>query len=240
MPTNLTGLLIFVVLIAPGFVYVIVTERGPFARTSPSVLRETASIALVSLACDLVALGLYVLSSALSGGRLASPRALIEDTSERWADHRVSVLVTALVLLLVACLAALALAALVNNSSGFDRIQQHRPISWVLPAKGSRTESAWFRVLKRERPLLYRRVTCYLLDGTRVRGWLRSFNPAAAETEDRELTLAAPLRITAVDGAHRHIKTGLITVSARQIQFLHVDYYKSPIEVSAPPDQTPQ
>lgn len=178
--------------------------------------------------------------TAMPGSRLASPGALIEDIAARWADQRVSVLVTALCLLLVACLAALTLAALVNNSSGHAWIKEHRPISFIFPAKGTRTESAWWVVLQREHPDLYRRVTCYLSDGTRVRGWLHNFNPGAAETEDREVTLAAPIRITGGDGAHRHIKSGFITVSARQIQFLHVDYYPSPGESTAPRGQTHQ
>ncbi len=232
MPTTLTGLLIFVVLLAPGFLYVIVTEQGPFTRTAPSVLRETASIALVSLLCDLVALGMYMPAAAMSDGRLASLRELVEAGESLWAEDRVTVLITALCLLLAACLVALTLAGLVNNTSGFDALKVRKPISWVLPAKGARTESAWWGVLHRERPDLYRRVTCYLLDGTRVRGWLKSFNPAVDETEDRELILAAPIRITSSNGARRPIETGYITVSARQIQFLHVDYYPSPSESS--------
>lgn len=192
MPTTLTGLLIFVVLLAPRFAYLTVTERGPFARTSPSVLRETASVVLVSLLCDLVALGLYAPGAALSGGRLIPLRELVEDGESRWADDRVTVLLTGLCLLLVACLAALTLAALVNNTSGFAAMRARKPISWVLPAKGARSESAWWGVLHRERPELYRRVTCFLVDGSRVRGWLRNFNPAVDEAEDRELTLAGP------------------------------------------------
>ena len=227
MPTTLTGLLIFVVLLAPGFVYVLVTERGPFSRTSQSVLREMSSIALVSLLCDLVALGLYVPFAAVSGGRLASLGALMEDGASRWANDRVSMVLTMVGLLLVACLAALALAGLVNHTSGFAALKKRKPISWILPATGARTVSAWWVVLRQEHPHLNRRVTCYLQDGSRVRGWLRSFNPSADETEDRELILTGPIRITAIDGTRRWLKTGLLTVSARQIQYLHVDYYPS-------------
>ena len=232
MPTTLTGLLIFVVLLAPGFLSVVVTERGPFTRTAPSVLRETASVALASLLCDLVALAVYVPVSAMSGGRLPSLRELVEDGESLWAEDRVTVLITALCLLLGACLVALTLSGLVNNTSGFRALKVRKPISWVLPAKGARTESAWWGVLHREHPHLYRRVTCYLQDGTRVRGWLKTFNPAVDETEDREMILAAPIRVTSSNGAHRRIDTGYITVSARQIQFLHVDYYPSHSESS--------
>lgn len=240
MPTTLTGLLIFVVLLAPGFVYVLVTDRGPFSRTSPSVLRETASIALVSLLCDLVALALYAPCAAVSGGRLASLRVLIEDGASRWTHHRFSMVLTMLGLLLLACLAALTLAGLVNHTSGFASLKKRRPISWILPATGVRTMSAWWFVLRHEHPDRARRVTCYLLDGSRVRGWLRSMNPSADETEDRELILAGPIRITSIDGTRRWLKTGLLTVSARQIQYLHVDYYTRPptaqVEAGGPED----
>lgn len=229
MPTTLTGLLIFVVLLAPGLVYVLVTERGPFSRTSQSVLRETSSIALVSLLCDLVAFGFYVPFAAVSGGRLAPLRVLIEDGASRWSSDRVSMVLTMLGLLLFACLAALALAGLVNHTSGFAALKKRRPMSWILPATGARTVSAWWVVLRHEHPDRDRRVTCYLQDGSRVRGWLRSFNPSADETEDRELILAGPIRITAIDGTRRWLETGLLTVSARQIQYLHVDYYLSPL-----------
>lgn len=98
-------------------------------------------------------------------------------------------------------------------------------------------------VLRHEHPDRYRRVTCYLLDGTRVRGGLKSFNPSADETEDRELILAGPVRITASDGQRRWLKTGYLTVSARQIQYLHVDYFASPplgpVESTQPEDASP-
>lgn len=153
MPTTLTGLLIFVALLAPGFLYVLVTERGPFARNSDTVLRETASIALVSLLCDLVALGLYAACAAASRGHLASLRALIEDTESRWADHRVSTVLTGLGLLLVACLAALTLAGVVNHTSGFDALKKRTPISWVLPATGARSVSAWWECSDTSTPI---------------------------------------------------------------------------------------
>lgn len=72
-------------------------------------------------------------------------------------------------------------------------------------------------MLHRERPDLYRRVTCYLLDGTPVRA----------------VGLEAPIPRSM---RPKTVETGYITVSARQIQFLHVDYYPSPSESSGSQD----
>jgi len=73
MPTTLVGLLIFVVLLLPGFAYLVGKERhGPERRASP--FRETVAIVAASIASELFVLVLFGLA------RLALPNALPDIT----------------------------------------------------------------------------------------------------------------------------------------------------------------
>jgi hypothetical protein len=56
----------------------------------------------------------------------------------------------------------------------------------------------------------------------------------------RELTKVVPISVTLTDGEERRIRTGYVTVSARQIQFLHIDYYPGSSESSGSQDQRTQ
>lgn len=226
MPTTFVGLLIFVLLLAPGFLFVVVVERGPFSRGSPSVLRETASIALTSLVCDVVAVLLYSILAGLLGERLPSVSRLIKDSAAYWQTDGVEILASFLVTLLVACLLAVVLAASVNQTDGFAALERRRPLRWVIPDGGARSESAWWFVLRRQYPERFRRVTCFLVDGSTVRGWLASFNPDVTETEDREVILSAPIRVVSQQGVSTRLNSGYVTISARQMKFMHVDYYE--------------
>ena len=48
MPNTIVGLLIFILLLTPGFVYLLASERGPSPVRELSVLRETATVGLGS------------------------------------------------------------------------------------------------------------------------------------------------------------------------------------------------
>ena len=247
MPNSLTGLLIFVVLVAPGFVFVVVTERGPFARSSSSVLRETAAVALASLTCDVVSAAIYATTWSIGSsvwpwhidGPLLSIQSLLETGSAGQPIDRVGIATTLTALVALACIAALVLASIVNNSD-LLQLRSVRPARWVLPAKGARNQSAWWTVLREENSGHYRRVTCYLDDGSRVRGMLNSFNPSSDETEDRELVLGPPIRLTDVDGTHQYLKWGAVTVSARKMRFMHVAYYQTLEAPDHPPPDASQ
>ena len=64
MPTTLTGLLLFVVLLLPGFAYLVGKERhGTERRLSP--FRETVAIVSASVTSELVVLGIFAAIRAL-------------------------------------------------------------------------------------------------------------------------------------------------------------------------------
>jgi Family of unknown function (DUF6338) len=61
MPTSLVGLVLFVVLLAPGMVYVRRRERQR-AATRVSALRETTTIVLASVTCEVLVAGLLAVA----------------------------------------------------------------------------------------------------------------------------------------------------------------------------------
>jgi hypothetical protein len=63
MPTTLTGLLIFVVLLLPGFAYLVGKERhGTERHTSP--FRETIAVVAASVTSELAVLGVFAATRA--------------------------------------------------------------------------------------------------------------------------------------------------------------------------------
>jgi uncharacterized membrane protein len=68
VPTTLTGLLLFVVLLLPGFAYLVGKERHGTER-SLSPFRETVAVVAASITSELVVLGLFCRrASALARG----------------------------------------------------------------------------------------------------------------------------------------------------------------------------
>src|SRR5215472_17558394 len=61
MPTTLTGLLLFIVLLLPGFAYAVGRERyGP--ERHPSAFRETAAVVVTSVISEIAVLILFALA----------------------------------------------------------------------------------------------------------------------------------------------------------------------------------
>jgi hypothetical protein len=88
--------------------------------------------------------------------------------------------------------------------------------------------SAWWRLFEAN-PDTHKRVICRLDDGTIVEGGLWLYNAEPEETGDRELTLGGQLAIRHPDGQVQRTSYGGISISARRIVYLYVDYeYKMP------------
>ena len=106
MPETLSGLAIFVVLLTPGFVYLVRTEtRLPERRYSP--LRETVTIMAVSLAVDAAVLGVFAAVRGLFPAVTPDVGALVHSPSAYFQRHYAEVrLWAALLLLAAACLGA--------------------------------------------------------------------------------------------------------------------------------------
>lgn len=224
MPTTVTGLLIFVALLAPGFAFLVVVERGPRANVERSALRETATIVLASLGCDAVAVAPFAIVRSVLPKQTVDPAALIRSGKSYYAAHLALTTTWALILFATAVLAAVVLAGVLNRPVVLAALKAAKPVRWLLPPSGSRMESTWWKLLTEQNPAAYRLVTVHLDDGTVIQGWLLSSSSAANETTDRELALSAPLSITKKDGAVTEEAYGAVAVHASRIQFMYVDY----------------
>ncbi|WP_396136994.1 MULTISPECIES: DUF6338 family protein [unclassified Amycolatopsis] len=176
MPTTLGGLVLFVVLLLPGIAYVAVRERN-FPDHRPSIFRETATVAAVSVAVDLLAVLLIIGVSTLHPDAAPNVGQLVVDSTSYFRNNVALVLWWALGGLIFATgLAALAghiIGARVPHPSGMS--------SWWF-MWGHRNETAEIHV------------NCILDDGSKIDGYLKSFSTIADDIKDRDLVLIEPIR----------------------------------------------
>jgi hypothetical protein len=228
VPSNLVGLLLFVVLLAPGFVHVLRREAERPQRPI-SAFRETVLLALVSVTCDLAVLGLVVPARLLIPQLTPDVDALIRDPGGYARGHYTLIIVWGLALLIAACLLAVALA---NGelTSRAGRLARRLPgLRWLAPppARSVQPISAWWRLFQEHNhPDARIYVGCELDDGSYVAGWLYSYTPDVPETGDRDLVLAAPLEMCPAGATEstQLERVGAIVVSARRLISLHVTY----------------
>lgn len=186
MPTTLTGLLIFVALLLPGFAYLVGKERyGTERHTSP--FRETVAVVAASVTSELIILALFTVLRWLRPSWTPNVSALIHGGSAYAASHYQSL--TAFGLFMLALAVILAYSATVPK---VRRAFKRMPIIGAYPHDS--TVSAWwmmFEKLPRGRDV---QVGCILEDGSYVSGLLASFNNSADDSPDRDLVLGAPIR----------------------------------------------
>jgi hypothetical protein len=222
VPTTALGLLIFVLLLAPGLTY-----RAYRAASTPvdkpSALRELGGIALRSVACDLIALVAFACVHAWRPAWTPDIGALVRDPQQYLEREYDALFWWGLGVLVFACLLA-ALAASAAGSDWWARATDSGPVSWITPQGGVTKESTWWGLFSAYPD---RRVYagCTLDDGTYVGGWLLSYSPDSDETENRELALTGPLAFRAPEAEETDtLEVGAVTISARRLQYLTVSY----------------
>ncbi|MGH3936434.1 MAG: DUF6338 family protein [Pseudonocardiaceae bacterium] len=109
MPTTVLGVLLFVVLLAPGFAHALVKERRS-PRQVFSAFRETVSLVLVSIVADMVCLLLFFLVQAIAPDIL-DVTAFLRDPGGYAAVHYVRLTLLTVVLLGIATTGAAVAAA---------------------------------------------------------------------------------------------------------------------------------
>jgi hypothetical protein len=227
LPNTFVGLLVFVLLLAPGFAYLLVAERGPVPVREVTVLRETATVALGSMIANCLVLAAFGVVRAFAPSFTPDVGALVRNPERYARYHYLSLAWWFVALLAIACLAASAWAGVLNSADRRARLREVKPFRWLHPAGGVHFNSAWWKAFREEQPGCARRVTCHLEDGSSVEGWLRSFNVDVEETADRGLVLTAPLAIVSADGKARTEPYGAVLVSERRIIDIYVDYQES-------------
>lgn len=217
MPTTVLGVLLFVVLLAPGLAHTLVKERRS-PRQGFSAFRETVSLVLISIVANTICLLLFFLAHAIAPGIL-DVTAFLRDPSGYAAVHYVR-LTLWIVVLLGTATAGAAIAATKSLQRVAGALRRR-------PAAGEHEAylSAWWLLFTANSGSRVH-VGCLLDDGSYVAGMLRSFNQAGDDVQDRELTLTGPVtyRPPGASQATELPGVGAVAVSARQLQLLMVSY----------------
>lgn len=176
MPSTLSGLVLFVVLLLPGIAYVAVRERHlPDKRES--VFRETATVAAVSFAADLLAVLIAVGVSTWHPTAAPDVGRLIVDGPAYFKGHSNLVLWWAL--------GGLAFSTAVAASVG-------RIIGSRVPHPSGM--SSWWFMWDERMAMSEIHLNCILDDGSKIDGYLKSFSTVADDIQDRDLVLMEPIR----------------------------------------------
>lgn len=215
IPTSVTGVFFFLVLLLPGFVFTLVRERHRPSRNF-SAFRETSATVFASTIALLV-LGLTLILTALFWPyfreivleAVSDPNAFVS-TNRGWMG-------IALALYLVI---AIALAAFFGSESWSKSAR--RVFKMTAPDPAS---SGWW-ILFEQLPNTEKILGITMDDGTWFSGKLYSWSRDAEDTPDRELTLSAPLYIRPSGSQSvKEVEDAQgFTVSARHIRYLTVNY----------------
>lgn len=240
MPTTLTGLLLFVVLLLPGFAYHVGKERHGGSRQL-SAFRETVSIVSASVTSELVIL---IVTSPIWANVLDVQTVLEEEpvTLTLWG--------TGLLLLstLVAYVATwprtrLGPTAWPLIGKPAKWTASHAPVKWlpdgpIRPYPHPTEQSHWWRLFwdrpseiaqahkLKTKPLV--RAGCILADGSMVEGTVADFNRAVEDNPDRDLILVAPIRYVPPNGREQTLPSHAACLAARDIKTLLVHYSLEP------------
>jgi len=227
MPTTLTGLLLFVVLLLPGFAYAIGKERNSVTQR-PSPFRETAAVVAGSVVFILVVLALFAVVRTVWPTVTPDVGALVRDPSVylRGASgqpgHYAQVGVWAAGMLAFAVLLAY-LATLRRIRAGAAKV--------LGPYPHESAASAWWILFEKWEEGRDIHIGCILDDGSFVEGKLGSFSRESDEVPERDLILAQPIRYRApgdnADGTP--YECGAVCVSAARIVAIFVSYSDKPV-----------
>ncbi len=230
MPTSLVGLLVFIVLLAPGFAFVVRRETQFVPRTI-SVFRETAVVVLASVAANAAALLCFCLVRALwPRGTPDVGRLVAEPHDYLIEDYRVAIGWGAGVLALATLLAAI--AAVPPNWA--LELWRRAPLAlqprWLEEIGNPIVyKSAWGQLMNLAPPDIDGPVdvwvSCELQDGTYLSGPLFSLNPDVNEDPDREIILKAPVTRRPPDSDKTTVlDVGAVSISARYVKYVGWSY----------------
>lgn len=185
MPTTLTGLLVFVVLLLPGFAYVVGRDRHA-SRNQISAFRETAVVVAASVSFELVVLVVFAIIRTVWPGNTPDVGALVRNSNAYLRGegghgaHYGQVAIWAVVLL--------GTAVVLAYTATFPRIRNR-----IGRYPHESTTSAWWMLFEtwvEDRDV---HVGCNLDDGSYVEGRLASFSTEGDETSERAVILSPPI-----------------------------------------------
>ena len=210
MPSDLVGLLIFVTLLMPGFVFLVQREIKTPNREI-SAFRETVTLAVVSLACNAVAVALFGLVRFLFPAQTPDFGRMVRDGFSYILPNYIAVGWWGIALLAFSSILAFMLG---RFEPTFTRSFTQR-ITFT---------SAWWELFHMHADSkIY--VGCELEDNSYLGGYLLSYSTEVKETGDRELAISAPITCRLADGTEAELHDiSAVTVSARRLKYHTVSY----------------
>jgi uncharacterized membrane protein len=237
IPSDLTGLLLFVILLLPGFAYNSVRARRRPDRQLTS-LQETVIIVTASLAALVVTGLVFAIIRVLLPGVTPDVRAALFSTHAYLQAHYVRTAWWAVAFLAVAVLGAMGVAE-AQESQWLSRSRYLRGLAG--PPDPS-TQSGWWIAFRPGLDAGHEvHVGCTLDDGSYVSGRLRSYSQVAEDTADRDLVLRAPIKVRPRGAAEaREVQNVTwMTISARHIVTMAVTYVARDPSSQPAPQQPP-
>lgn len=190
----------------------IVVRESRFPRRARSPFRETALLVLVSAVADGAALALFGIFRACFPHITPDVEQIVTRPQAFINAYYLSASCWAAGLAAFACglavLAARVLPELPGENTAWN--------AWNL---------AFWKDPRAQTNEIY--VGCELTDGSYIAGYLRRHSTEPDETENRDLTLEAPITYI-VDGEQAELPVNNTIVSAKQIKFITVSYVPSP------------
>ncbi len=229
MPTTLSGLLVFVALLTPGFVYLTRTEtRLPGQRYS--ALRETAAVVSASLVSNGLTLAGFGIVRALAPDITPDVGAIVRDPGAYYQSHYVEVTLWSVGLLAAGVGLAAVFAVPPRWSKCYFAVLKFWPAPTISAAISRRlrnpitAESGWSTAFH-HRPDRKVYLGLRLKDGTYLYGPLLSFSSQIEESDNRSLQIERPIKIRTPSATKAQcFDADVVVVSAGEIKTLSVHY----------------
>lgn len=218
IPSSVTGLVVFLASVGPGYVYVRVAERWrPYRERT--VLREIAEIVVTGSLATFV--GVVVALTAARATRLLPDRDALVDGAGRYLVFHPGRIGLALLIVIVTSYGLAWLVARYTPGRGAE----------VFP------DSAWWGAFERQLPAHHGVVaTVELRDGRTLAGVVQAFTAEPTPVDDRELTLSAsahaPMVVRTAEGQISQIDDQFVLLRGEEIRYIAGSY--RPLTVVAP------
>jgi Family of unknown function (DUF6338) len=247
MPTTLSGLFLFVVLLLPGFAFFVGRERHTSGQQF-SAFRETAIVVAASLSSELIVLVIFTVLRVLLPGLTPDVGALVRDSGGylrgggRQPGHYGQVAIWAVAMLAAAVALAYSWSVpeirarvreLATNGKRFPKTR-----NLIGDALGEypheSNASAWWVLFDSWAEGNQVGVRCILDDGSYVEGGISAFSREADDKPERDLILVEPISFRpAGSGEVEQSEASAVCVSASRIVTMFVTYWQKP-EVTSP------
>lgn len=230
IPDSLIGLVLFVALLSPGFVYLQARERR-HPGIDYSALRETSLVVVTSVATLGVVMLLAWIVRGIAPTHTPDVGAYVRGGETYLNKHYAEAASWSVGLVVFASMLAYFAAV---PPAAFARGHLR---SWALDRRGTgviEQKSGWSAAFDARRDH-QKIIEVVLTDGTTLFGVLGSRSTQIAETENRDLVLAAPLQVREVGKAWVELpKAGTLVVSAARIKYMVVSFQPMPSTDSRP------